>query len=189
MSARVASLVSFVVLLCSCGGPQLQDPSQGEPIAIPGVDLPGLDHLPVSQRAAFSDGAITTAEYSAAYRAFEECANAAGRQAIVDPHVDPVSGYISYGVFEGVGGSLEDPTSDTGRCYESEFHWIELVWEATDPTYTQQQTDFQLDQFESEGRPCLNSNGVDVPADVAIGSDTYGRLVAEWAALANAGKC
>jgi hypothetical protein len=159
------------------------------PVTIAGVDLPGLDELSLSQRAAFADGEITTLEYTTAYRAFETCANAGGREAVVDPQVDPVSGYISYGIFEDVGGSLEDPTSDTGRCYEDEFHWVELAWEGTDPTYTEQQRQRQLDQLSGEGRACLTANGVEVPTEIEYGGEVYLQLVQEWAELSNAGRC
>lgn len=175
--------------IAACGGSADEKGLSAEnPIRIEGVALPGLDELAPNQRAAFEDGDISTVEYAEAYRAFEACAIAAGL-AVVDREVDPVSGYISYGIFEEIGGSLEDPTSDTGGCYETEFHWIELVWEATDPTYTEQQRDLALERFETEARPCLVANGVDVPLVVGLDDDAYLPLLQEWIALASGNKC
>lgn len=181
--------VLSAVAIAACGGSAEEKGSSAEnPIRIEGVALPGLDELAPNQRAAFEDGEISTVEYAEAYRMFEACANSAGL-AVVDPQVDPVSGYISYGIFEEVGGVLEDPTSDTGRCYENEFHWVELVWEATDPTYTQQQRELALERFETEARPCLVANGVDVPVVVELDDDAYLPLLQEWIALSSASKC
>lgn len=189
LSSKAWCAVGLVVVVTSCGQSSSEQVATVSPITIPGVDLPGLDELPEAQRSAFADGAITTAEYASAYRAFEVCANSGGRPAVLPQPVDPVSGYQSYGIFEDVGGSLEDPASASGRCYESEFHWIELVWEGTDPTYTEQQGARQLDQINGEGRACLTANGVDVPSDIELRSETYIQLVQAWAELANAGKC
>jgi hypothetical protein len=152
--------------------------------------LPGLDDLPNAQRAAFEDGTITTAEYTAAFERLQTCANATGENVILDRR-DPVSGYIEYGInTAGGGGDPADPNTINGRCVAAEWYWIELAWQLSDPTFLEQGRQAEKERYTREILPCLTLNGVEAPAtfDGAPTPEAIA-LEEEFLRLYQAGKC
>jgi hypothetical protein len=158
-------------------------------VPLAGVRVPSLDELPAGQRTFFEDGTIDTREYATAFERFKSCANEIDEAVLLDRR-DPVSGYIEYGIREAAGGPLEDPTTRTGRCYQDEFQWVELVWQVSDPTFLAQQQQADIDHYQSVILPCLTKNGISAPAafDGTV-TQEYAQLADEWFRLDQANKC
>lgn len=181
------------MLVAACGGSEPEQVgSDANPVTLPGTPglvLPGLDELPESQRAAFEDGTVDTAEYTQAFERFQSCANATGEIVTVNSR-DPVSGYIVYGFREDEGGSIEDPGTPLGRCSAEEWFWVELAWQLSDPTLLEQGRQADIDRYANELLPCLLANGVDAPASFdGVPTPESIALEDEWVRLDQAGQC
>ena len=188
---RVAA-IALVALTAGCGGSEESTASPDNPVVLAGAPdykLPDLAELPEAQRPAFEDGTVDTAEYTEAFERFQQCANASSEQVIFNSR-DPVSGYIEYGVNESEGGSMIDPTTPNGRCYQAEFEWIELAWQLSDPTLLEQGRQEEIDRYANETLPCLLKHGVEAPATYdGVVTPEFIALGEEWYRLYQAGKC
>lgn len=189
-----ALLIVAALVMTACSGSDEGGESDANPVLLPGAPgmvLPGLDELPEAQRAAFEDGTVDTAEYTAAFERLQACANATGENVTFNRR-DPVSGYIEYGIntVDGGGDPQEDPNSINGRCVAEEWFWTELAWQLSDPTFLEQGRQVEVDRYANETLPCLIENGVDAPATFdGVPTPESIALGDEWLRLYQAGKC
>ena len=145
------TLVSALTVGCA-------SPSKPAATRVGGIELPA--ELPRGQRAAFSDGSISTQEYQAAVHAFADCS---GNSVLLNPP-DPATGYTSYTTKGDIGEPGHETNTPPGRCYREYLSWIEMVWDLTDPTMLASGKEQAVQLFEESGRKCLEDNGIKVPA-------------------------
>ena len=176
---RIGTLVALCAMPLACSSERSSVSSQDSTVAVVDVD----EGSP--QAAALADGKVTTAEYHVAFSLFEACAND-GTTSVVDVNTDPTTGLITFGVT----GDLETPGTTLYECYIRYFDDIELTWQSTDENFLESSRESQIAFFDTELRPCLESNGVEVP-DVTPqpGSQEFGDLMTAVAALFNSGSC
>ncbi len=180
----VLGLAAGIVFLTACGDDST-DPQRGRDA----LNTVALADAPPAQRAAFTDGKVTRAEYQAAYAAFARCV-AAGGGRLEELDQDPSSGLIHYrtGVKLGTPKS-PDLSSVEGRCYHETFDIVEFVFSTTDPAALAALAASDERFYAERVRPCLLAHSVDSPATVDSGSAEFNRLNKKYVELTKNGEC
>jgi hypothetical protein len=176
------------LFVAGCSGDE-QTAVDGVPATDSSFELDELTNLSAEQRVFLADGKASLSDYQTSFEAFMACANADRTRRVSVASTDEVTGLIVYGVV----GELLPPgntsTDPLNVCYEKHFTWVEFVWQTTDPNLLAESERRGLDDFERTDRPCLEANGVDVPASIEYASSEYGELVSLSTKLINEGKC
>lgn len=185
---RLSTVAAVVVALLVASCSRDEQAAAGDASAA-AYELDDLTNLSPEQRALLADGEASLSEYQSSFEAFQSCANADGTRRVSVSSTDGVSGLIVYGVVGDLlspGSAGDDPLN---VCYEKYFSWVEFIWQTTDPTLLAESRRRGLEYFELTDRPCLEANGVEVPASVEYGSAEYGNLLSISTQLMNDGKC
>lgn len=190
VSWRTWAPLGLVVVLSGCAA----EVGASDATLVGGISLP--NSVPHAQQFAFVDDAVTRAEYETAFEGFTDCL-AESEIFLSNVSIDQESGLVLYAVpNESPGqdpiGTVDDPVLSTkaGRCFNDTFSWIELAFQVGDPVVRSIDERAALASFDSNVRPCLIANSVDVPSPLpAVSSEEFGALLAAADELKSRGSC
>jgi hypothetical protein len=169
---------SLVVLLLSACS---DEPASGDSSQIEIAEVPA--DVPPEQEWAFEDGIVEHNEYLTAFGNFAQCAKEQGVD-IPAPEPDRETGLIAYLTpAEGPAATVAD------ACYRSEFGAIDASYQTTNPAVARARNEEAVALLEDHVFPCLEKNGLDVPAvaDPALEGDP--EFMRTWVELSQAGRC
>ncbi|WP_043109138.1 hypothetical protein [Paraoerskovia marina] len=152
LARRAGALGLAAALLGGCASPTVPEspddssdtPSQrrAEDV-LAGLDLSGASTV---QAAEIGDRSASAEEYETAFRRYEECLSAAG---------------FDLGSVRSAGNMYEFAVPDAvveggadAECYESEFRFVDMLWQATDEVQSSRGD-------EQMARECLLENGIE----------------------------
>jgi hypothetical protein len=164
--------------------------SASQAVSLPPVVTSGQASADADEKAAFTDGHISLAEYQAGFASWSACAAKVGGAVQIE-ETDPSSGLIRYRVYSdnAVGNPLEDPSNPVGQCYRQHFMDIEIAFSANDPAVLASEREKDIAFYTDVMQPCLKANGVESKTVAEPGTDEYVRVSNAWADLNQQGKC
>jgi hypothetical protein len=179
-----AIVVTTLLVLGGCSASPQQKRSTTDSTAT------GTSQMSAYQRSIIGkDDTVTSAQYQAAFSAFESCATKAGGRVELLSR-DPATGLITF-QSRGVLGTPDAPAlgSPEGVCYHEYFDEIDYIFQTTDPGVLQYQKQQDIEIYDRFVRPCLLKNHRPAPAKVTPGTSSFGQLAQEASTLEDEGKC
>lgn len=188
---RSLGLLTLVLVACSNAGTEADArpaiESVPETLADTGTNT---DALPEEQRGYFEDGEVTLAEYQAAYSQFAQCAVDMGvGDDLREQGRDEVTGLITYSTQTMLLPPGQSDGSTLNDCYQRRFAFVEMTFQTSDPAVLAAEPREQLDFFNENFRPCLDSIGIGVPDDLEFNDEHWAQLVGEATQAFQDGRC
>ncbi len=189
MRSCLRSLYLLTIVLAACSSAGTKSDGQQVPEASAAVAT-GNGDLPDEQRQYFDDGKVTLSEYQEAFSAFIQCAVDAGIGADVkEQGRDPATGIISYSTKTLLLPPGQEGDTELNSCYQRRFAYVEIAFQTSDPGVLAAEPQEQLEFFNENYRPCLESIGVEVPTDLEFDDENWAQLSQEAAAAFQDGRC